>query len=225
MLRLRFDEHCFTNACSCFEKGCECRFFFPFSARPEETRLFNDPSKKATMFYTLNGERHERHGFVVELKRPQACQYMNTHSIPISSILNCNTNVQTGDWAHCFYQIFYQSKVTVKDDCEPRDLVLRSVSRRILRAQDVVRQREAAGEESQQSNDWLEGLSRMLSGINAASSRTTVSAPMAASLVMTGGERFIFSHHFTELLAGQTEAMLHGEDATFICTNSKGKEV
>ena len=67
----------------------------------------------------------------------------------------------------------------------------------------------------------------MLSGINAASSRTVVSAPMAASLVMKGRERFIFSHHFTELLLGQTEAVLHGDDVTFICrkcTNSKGKD-
>ena len=127
-----------------------------------------------------------------------------------------------------FYQTLYQSKVTVKDDCEPRDLVLRNVSRRILRAQDAAREREAAGEESQQSNDWLEGLSRMLSGINAASSRTVVSAPMANSLVMKHEERFTFSHDFTELLFEQSEAKLHGEDVTFICrkcTNSKGKEV
>ena len=67
--------------------------------------------------------------------------------------MNCNTNVQNGDWAHCFYQTFYQSKVTVKNDCEPRDLVLRNVSQRILRDQDAAREREAAEEEIQQSND------------------------------------------------------------------------
>ena len=27
LLRLRFDEHCYTHARSCFKKGCECRFF------------------------------------------------------------------------------------------------------------------------------------------------------------------------------------------------------
>ena len=118
LLRLRFDEHCYTHARSCFKKGCECRFFFPFLAQPEETRIFHDPRKKATLFYTLDGEQHERYGFVVELKCPQACQYINKHNVAISSILNCNTNVQTGDWAHCFYQTFYQSKVTVKDDVE-----------------------------------------------------------------------------------------------------------
>ena len=53
LLRLRFDEHCYTHARSCFKKGCECRFFFPFMAQPGETSIFNDPSKKATLFMCL----------------------------------------------------------------------------------------------------------------------------------------------------------------------------
>ena len=64
----------------------------------------------------------------------------------------------------------------------------------MLRAQDEARDREADKEERQQNKAWLEGLSRILSGINAVSSRTVVSAPMASSLVMKRGDRFIFSH-------------------------------
>ena len=224
LLRLRFDEHCHLHARSCFKKSCECRFFFPFMAQPEATQVFEDPDKKATLFYTLDGERHERTGFVVELERPQACQFMNAHNISISSILSCNTNVQTGDWAQCFYQTLYTSKVTVKEDSEPRDLVARQVVRRLLRAQDAAREREAAGEEVEQGNDWLEGLSRMLSGINASSSRTVTSAPMSASLVMKHGERFVFSHDFAELLLGQMEAVLLGEDVGFICRKCTGSD-
>ena len=46
---------------------------------------------------------------------------------------------------------------------------------------------------------------------------------MAASLVMTGGDRFIFSHYFAELLLGQMEAVLQGEDVSFICRKCKDR--
>ena len=46
LLRLRFDEHCYLHAHSCFKKGCECRFFFPFMAQPEESQLFSDQKEK-----------------------------------------------------------------------------------------------------------------------------------------------------------------------------------
>ena len=51
LLRICFDEHCYLHARSCFKKGCECRFFFPFMAQIEDTQLFEDSNKKETMFY------------------------------------------------------------------------------------------------------------------------------------------------------------------------------
>ena len=102
LLRLRFDEHFYLHARSCFKKGCECRFFFPYRSRPKKTELFSNLSKKAILFYTLDGETHERTGFVVELRRPQGWQFTNAHSDPVSSIGTCNTNVQTGDMAQAF---------------------------------------------------------------------------------------------------------------------------
>ena len=62
LLRLRFDEHCFFRALSCFKKGCECRFFFPFLAQPEETQPFRNPYIKATLFYTFDGGKHKKNG-------------------------------------------------------------------------------------------------------------------------------------------------------------------
>ena len=73
-------------------------FFFPYRAQPEKTEIHSDPSKKTTLFCTLDGETHGRVGFVIELSRSQGCQCRNTHRDPISNICACNTNVQTGDW-------------------------------------------------------------------------------------------------------------------------------
>ena len=75
-----------------------------------------------------------------------------------------------------------------------------------------------------QDHGWLEGLSMMLSGINAASSRVVVSVPTSASLVMLRGERFVFSHDFAQLLLGQMEVVLLGEDVSFICRKDTGIE-
>ena len=93
------------------------------------------------MFYTLDGERHKRAGFVFELKRPQTCQFMNTHNNPISSILSCKITVQIRDWGYYFHQTLYTSKVTVNEDSEPRDLVVRQVVWKLVRAQETTRER------------------------------------------------------------------------------------
>ena len=82
---------------------------------------------------------------------------------------------------------------------------------------------EAVGEERDVDSYWLDGLSMLLSGINAASSKTVTRVPMAASFIMKGGDRFIFSHNFAELLLGQMEAMLSGDDVSFICRKCKDK--
>ena len=122
-------------------------------SQTEDTQLFEDPNKKVTVFYTLDGEKHERTGFIIELMHPQACQYMNTHSVPISALLNCNTNIRAGDWAHCCYQTLYASKITTKEDSLPRDLVVRQIVRRLVRAQEMHRKMEAAGEEKDVDSD------------------------------------------------------------------------
>ena len=44
------------------------------------------------------------------------CQFLNTHSIPVSAILGCNTNVQIREPCHKFYATAYVFKDTKKDE-------------------------------------------------------------------------------------------------------------
>ena len=224
LLRRRFDEHHDKHANSCFKKGCECRFLFPFMAWCNHTRLYKSGAKDDTAVdvcrNTLDGNSKKDPRFIIELERNQGCQYMNTHNIAVSDVLNCNTNVQSGDSNQTFYQTMYQTKNTQKDDCEPRDLVAKALIRRLLRAQELAREQSRASDDQEMDeevNDWVEGLSRVLSGINAATSRSAVSAPMAHNLTLNDGSRFKFSHDFVELLLGQMEEVLEGNNVSFVC--------
>ena len=77
------------------------------------------------------------------------------------------------------------TKNTQKEDSEPRELVAKQVIRRLIRAQDAEKEHEASGEDIEEGvNDWVEGLSRVLTGINAATSRTVVSGPITHNLAI-----------------------------------------
>ena len=67
-------------------------------------------------------------------------------------------------------------------------------------------------------NEWVEGLSLVLSGVRAATSRLATSAPMAHNIVYQLGDRFVFSHDFADLLITQLEQVLEGniDQTTFI---------
>ena len=80
------------------------------------------------------------------------------------------------------------------------------------------REREASGKEVEERfNDWAECLSRILLGINAATSRTAVGGTMVNNLAIQCGSRFNFSHDFIEVRIGQLEDKLEGKDSSFIC--------
>lgn len=81
--------------------------------------------------------------------------------------------------------------------------------------QDETRKNSISGDDN--VIEWIEGLSLILLGINAATSRSTVSAPMAHNLVLQLGQRFVFSHNFVELLVGQLEDVMNNRDVGFIC--------
>ena len=83
-------------------------------------------------------EMHTPHGnvdienrFVIELECPQRCQFMNAHSVPVSNILNCNTNVQAGDSNQTYHKTIYHTKNTQKEDSELRNLVAEQVTIRL----------------------------------------------------------------------------------------------
>ncbi len=64
-----------------------------------------------------------------------------------------------------------------------------------------------------------EGLSRVLSGLIAATTRNVISATMAHLIPCNNGSRFVYSHEFSDLLVGQMEATLEGEDIN-VCIRS-----
>ncbi len=72
---------------------------------------------------------------------------------------------------------------------------------------------------------FREGLSRVLSGLNAATTRNVTSATMAHLIPCNNGSRFLSSHDFSDLLVGQMEATLEGQDINVrICSNKLGKK-
>jgi hypothetical protein len=70
-----------------------------------------------------------------------------------------------------------------------------------------------------------EGLSRVLSGLNAATTRNVISATMAHLILYNNESQFIYSHDFSDLLVGQMEATLEGQVINVcICSNKLGKK-
>jgi hypothetical protein len=49
-------------------------------------------------------------------------------------------------------------------------------------------------------------------GLNAATTRNVISSTMAHLISRNNGSRFVFSHEFSDLLVGQMEATLEGQD-------------
>ncbi len=68
---------------------------------------------------------------------------------------------------------------------------------------------------------FCEGLCRVLSELNAATTRKVISAIMAHLIPSNGGSRFVFSHDFSELLVGQLEVTLEGQDVNICIRTSK----
>jgi hypothetical protein len=55
-------------------------------------------------------------------------------------------------------------------------------------------------------------LSRVLSGLNAATTRNIISATVAHLIPSNGGSRFVFLHKFSDILLGQMETTLQGQE-------------
>ena len=251
----RMNEHCVLHTRSCHKYGCECRHCLPCLATSEDanqsdeseykkelgedqkhlatelakntgTRIYEGNEPVVVVRHTLDGDRCDENRFSIDIHRPQGSQYMNTYNVVLSRLFNCNTNVAAGDSGQTFYQTVYETKNTQSDDREPRDIIAKSVIRRLIRAQRESEDRQSRGEEVEEEVDtWVEGLARVLSGINAATSRTVISAPMSHNLALNKGMRFHFSHEFAELLVGQMEDVLEGKRVTFIVRRCSENEI
>jgi hypothetical protein len=140
------------------------------------------------------------------------CQFINAHNKAISDVFNFNTNIQIGDASQVFYSTLYTSKSTQDEDSEKQIRIGRAVIKRIKR----VLNDKHDGEPS-----FGEGLSRVLSGLNAATTRNVISATMAHLIPCNDGSRFVYSHTFSDLLVGQMEATLEGEDVNVRIRSNK----
>ena len=217
LLRKRFDHHECKHRHSCFKKTCECRFMFPFATCSEtyihEDKGFEDENEITWHDLDLNGTYRKMAPWMVIPKRQMGCQYVNVHNPTLSKIFNCNTNVQVGDPFHMYYITLYNLKSTQEEDSERSKRVAQTITRRLIRIQDEIR--AGLRDKCEDESDFVEGLCRMLGGMHAATSRYVVSATMAHLLICQNGTRFKFSHNFSDLLVGQMEAALEGEQVDF----------
>ena len=207
LLTQRFDHHDYKHRAGCFKKGCECRFLFPFPAC-QETYIHEDTGvddEHVITWHKLFGDDQKIAPWMVVPKRPMGCQYINVHNHTLSSIFNCNTNVQVGDPFHMFYITLYNLKSTQEEDADRNKRVVQTIIRRLVRIQDEIRQNLR---EKEPDDSFIEGLCRMLGGLNASTGRFVVSSTMAHLLISQGGTRFKFSHNMAELLVTQIEARL-----------------
>jgi hypothetical protein len=143
------------------------------------------------------------------------CQYINPHNLPILNVFNFNINIHIGDVSQVFYSTLYTSKSTQEEDSEKQLQIGCAVIKRIKRILEETSSRESSNDGCNQARlepSFCEGLCRLLSGLNAATTRNIISALMAHLIPSNGGSRFVFSHNFSDLLVGQMEATLEGQD-------------
>ncbi len=129
LLKYRFEEHSASQRMSCFKRGCECRFLFPFMSA-NCTYIHKDRGEKNEKKY-CGISRIKIYPFIVLPKRPMGCQYMNPHKSSILKVFNFNTNIQLGDvsrfsTAHCT-QANHHKKRTVRNNYRLDVLLLRGL--------------------------------------------------------------------------------------------------
>jgi hypothetical protein len=164
------------------------------------------------------------------------CQFINAHSHPISAVFNFNTNISIGDVSHVYYSTLYTSKSTQEEDAKKQLQIGRGVIKRIKQLLEEKHLHPGtpgvigSGTSKDGTNHqrykpcFGEGLSRLLSGLNAATTRNVISATMAHLTPCNGGSRFVFSHEFSDLLVGQMEASLEGQETNVCIRSNKSKD-
>ena len=112
-----------------------------------------------------------------------------------------------------YYITLYNLKSTQDEDSDRVKRIVQSIIKRLVRIQDEI----SCGlrDKSDEDDSFVEGLCRVLGGLNAATSRYVVSSTMAHLLMSQDGTRFKFSHDVSDLLVGQIEACLEGDVVDF----------
>ena len=224
LLQQHINEHDWSHRPSCFKKGPECRASLPTCSCAETTfHVEDEDESNLTTWYSIDGTIEETYPYIVQTKRTMGSQYLNTHSVPISVVCGCNTNVQTGEPCHMFYTCKYSIKNNQKEDAERFIRIGSQVCKRLMRMRTIALENATNNNDNPLSvedtlgagPDFTEGLSRMLSGMCACMSKAVCSSPMAHLIVSNDGSRFQYSHGHTHLLATQAMDVLEGKDADF----------
>ncbi len=145
-----------------------------------------------------------------------SCQFINAHNKPISEVFNFNTNIQIGDASQVFYSTLYTSTLIQEEDSKKQVQIGRAVIKRIKclleEIQHSVRKDQStdAMNQARKEPSFGDGLSRVLSGLNAATTRNVISATMVHLIPCNNGSQFLYSHDFSDLLVGQMEVTLEG---------------
>ncbi len=143
-----------------------------------------DKNEKEILWYSLDGSTREICPFLVLPKRPMGCQYINPHNSSIWNVFNFDTNIQIGNVLQVFYSYstLYTSKSTQEEASDKQLRIERAVIKRIQRLLDDQGLRDTSKERCNQDRSetsFWEGLCRVLSGLNAATTRNIISATMA----------------------------------------------
>ncbi len=183
-----------------------------------------DNNKNKTLWYSLDGSVNTVYPFLILPTRPMGCQYMHAHNTTKSYILNCSSTIfklkmhHKFSTAHCIH-VNQHKKKTAKKQLR----IGHAVIKRIKQVLDEKNQHSSASNCNSEDTStnaipqvWIEssfgeGLSRLLSGLNAATTRNVISATMAHLIPCNNGSRFVYSHDFSDLLVGQMEATPEGE--------------
>jgi hypothetical protein len=177
-----------------------------------------DNNQNKSLWYSLDGSINSVYPFLVLPKRPMGCQFINAHNKLISEVFNFNTNIQIGDASQVFYSTLHTSKSAQEEDSEKQIQIGHAIIKRIKclleETQHSISEDQStdAMNQARKEPSFGEGLSRVLSGLNAATTRNVISATMAHLILCKNGSHFFYSHDTSDLLVYQMEATLEGQD-------------
>ena len=203
----------------------------------DNANVIHDLKHNNILWHKLCGKVEPKSQYTILPERRNGSQYLNPHNLAISDFLGCNTNVTMGDPSHTYYTTLYKSKDTQAEDKMAYHRINAALGRRLWRQylllqqlkQKQQEQEEQQGVQQEQEQQecglqqelnedeeacHLEGLGRVMTGINALLSRDVVSATMAHLLISQKGERFTYSQGFSHLLLTQIEAALEEKGGT-----------
>ena len=164
-LHLQFDQHAWDHRKSCFKKEDECRALLPQPIQSNWDVEFDE--ENATEWHMIDRRPKRVTPFTVLPQQNFGDQYLNVHNRIISNLFACNNNIQIGDLAHLFYNTLYSSKSTQEDDTKSFLRVSADFAKRIQREIERRSQHNKNFNNDKSDPEFLEGLFRLLNGVQA----------------------------------------------------------